>query len=219
MDLGMLNQVLNFFFFALVILFKISILYKTNTYVVTRLLKKKEDWDTPSLEFQRYFFHPSLCSAAVAICNGINKNPAKQKALSLNPEKQVWGLRWRRQRCNIFIQSSFSRPLRQLCIVFSWALWRCTCSPFFYFYFPLSLPPHPPQVAALVPKGIQNTDDATWDKTWDHTILPGNFNCFDNSSHTSEGQVPTVQLTVMYKCPLTLAGGWWGKFGVRCHVK
>lgn len=68
--------------------------------------------------------------------------------------------------------SSLYVPMR--CIMFSSVVLPCTC---LYIH-----------VEVLALKGISN-EEVPWDKTWDDTILPGNFNCFDNSSQASEGQV------------------------------
>lgn len=128
------------------------------------------------------------CWGCGHVCDGINKKPTKQKALSLNPAKQVYGFRWHLQHFNIFIHPLFSVRVT-----------HCILLALFY--------PAPPSFstffhAAALPLKIMNNKDAPWDKTWDDTILPGNFNCFDNSSQASEGQ---VQQCSWQKCTSALS--------------
>lgn len=112
------------------------------------------------------------CWSCGHVCGGINKKGHKTKSFIPKSCKNrfkdlddIW---------NILISSpTLYFPY---CITFS--LLSCTSPRFFL-------------VISCGNIGTERNEhkDAPWDKTGDDTILPGNFNCFDNSSQASEGQV------------------------------
>lgn len=106
------------------------------------------------------------------VCDGFKESSEKQKASSVDPVQQVWGLNSTRplQRAAGTTSSSLSPRIRGN------VAHRCESAPPSLSLINFSLPCR---------RRKQTAAKLSRDKTGDDTVLPGNFNCFDNSSQAS----------------------------------